>query len=346
VISFDTNQVRGKSPDGALLRMLRKVAEETGHDLVLSEMVVEEYLAHYRHEIDVAVKKVGDGIDHLRQLVPSLPGQMPSFDSVGEMAESSRRAQLAQIFQTYRTPDGAWQEALFREARRRPPAKTSWETSGSGARDVAIWLTIVDACRHSGAETYFVTKNSGDFGKDGSLRPELAQDLDERLGPNAHLFRYCTDIPDLMSHLGIEQVQAPDDDSIGSAAPVRTAIERLLADEADVFFEIVQSIPDLAAKFVYVRDGVQNLLFERLQDKVEAYRIGEGVWACARGKWAAGKDLSVAWKPEFVPSAQVRNVRVNFMVTATVVMQLDGNGAIVAADVTDRSRLVITDEQA
>ena len=70
------------------------------------------------------------------------------------------------------------------------------------------------------------------------------------------------------------------------------------------------------------------------------------MWACARGRWAGWKDFSVVWKPEFVPSDQGRSIRVDFTVNATVVMQLDQDGAIVAAEVTDRSRLVIVEEQA
>jgi hypothetical protein len=234
---------------------------------------------------------------------------------------------------------------LLREARRRPPAKTSWDNPGNGARDVAVWLTAVDACQASGVKTYFVTKNSSDFGDDGSLRAELVQDLDDLLGENAHLFCYCTDIPTLMGELGIENARRPDDSSIGSAAPVRMAIEAALTHD-QVFLEFMQGIPDSTFKFVGAFEGVQDLRFERLQDKVEAYRIGESVWACARGRWAGSKDLSVVWKPEFVPSARSRQVCVNFTVKATVVMQLNQDGEIVAAEIADRSPLVIVEDEA
>lgn len=59
--------------------MLHKVAEQTGHDLVLPEMVIEEYLAHYRRDVQVAAKKARDAIDRLRHLFPSWPGQAPSL---------------------------------------------------------------------------------------------------------------------------------------------------------------------------------------------------------------------------------------------------------------------------
>jgi hypothetical protein len=72
------------------------------HDLVLPEMVVEEYLAHYRHEVEVEVKKARDAIDNQRRLYPSWRGQAPPFGSVDEMAEEDRRNQLGQIFRTHR----------------------------------------------------------------------------------------------------------------------------------------------------------------------------------------------------------------------------------------------------
>jgi hypothetical protein len=209
---------------------------------------------------------------------------------------------------------------------------------------VAIWLTVMDACQGSSGETYFVTNNNSDFGRKGSLRPGLVQDLNDCLGKNADLFRYCPDIPTLISELGIETAPRPEDSTIGSAIPVRTALEAALADD-HVFFEFVPGISDLVAKFVGAFEGLQDLRFERLQDKVEAYRIADSVWACARGRWAGRKELMVMRKPEFVPSGQNRSIPVTFTVNATVVMKLNQEGAIIAADVTDRSRLVIMEER-
>jgi len=145
VILLDTNQLLGKSPDAPVLRMLKKVAEQAGHDLVLPEMVAEEYLAHYRHEVEDAAEKARGGIDELRRLVPRWPGDTGSLRSVEEGAEQSRRAQLADLFRIQPVPGGAWRESVIREAWRRPPAKTSWEQGkpGSGARDVAVWLTVL-----------------------------------------------------------------------------------------------------------------------------------------------------------------------------------------------------------
>jgi PIN domain len=65
VILLDTNQLLGKSPDAPSLRMLKKVAEQAGHDLVLPEIVAEEYLAHYRRDVEETTERIRAGIDKL-----------------------------------------------------------------------------------------------------------------------------------------------------------------------------------------------------------------------------------------------------------------------------------------
>lgn len=340
MISLDTNQLLGKSTDGALLHMLRKVAEQTGHDLVLPEVVVEEYMAHYAHEVELAAKKVRDGVDELRRLIPRWAADPALLRSVEEDAADLRRGKLGELFRVHPTPGGAWRESMIREASRRPPAKSSWENGkAGGARDVAIWLTVLDACQSSREATYFVTENSSDFGRNGSLRPELAKEADDRLGHDADLLRYCPGIPALMSQLGIENAQPPDDGTISSAGQVLAAIETALAGD-DVPFEFMSGIANSALKVAGGFGRVQDLRFKRLQGKVEAYRIDDGAWACARGVWEGWTSLWVLWKPELGPSASGRQVRLDFTVSATVVMQINDQGAIVAAEVTDRSRLV------
>lgn len=342
VILLDTNQVHDRSPDGPFVRMLQKIAQQTGHDLVLPEMVSEEHLARYRHEVESATVQVEKAERALHRLVPSWPVETPSADIVIKEAVDARKAQLERIFRIHPTPEGAHREALQREANRRRPAKTSWDAAGAGARDVVIWLTALDACRTGRTETYFVTENSTDFGKDGSLWPELAHDLDQHLGQDVGLFHYCPNIADLMTQLAVDRVQGPDSDSISGAASVRAAVEVALTD-GEAFMELASAIPNLTYKFVGAFEGVRDIRLDRLQGPVEAYRIGDTVWACGRGRWAGWKDFTVVWKPEFAPLARNRGVQVDFTVTATVVMQLDQSGVIVDAEVTDRSRLSVAE---
>ena len=345
MILLDTNQLLGRSPDAPVLRMLKKVADQAGHDLVLPEMVAEEYLAHYRHDVEEAAKKAGDGIEALHRLVPRWPGDAPLLRSVAESAELARCAQLGELFRIHPAPRGAWRESVMREASRRPPAKTSWEPGkpGGGARDAVVWLTVLDACARSREEAYFVTGNTSDFGKDGVLRAELAQEARERLGEDVGLLRYCPGIPALMSQLGTVSAQPPGEEEIGAAGQVTAAVEAALATD-DVPFELMSAIPSVALKVVGGFGGVQDLRLERLQGKAEAYQLGKDTWACVRAMWHGRTSLWVCWKPELGIPVAGRNVALTFTVSATVVMQLDGSGAIGAAEVTDRGRIAAVEE--
>lgn len=325
--------------------MLKKVAEQVGHDLVLPEMVAEEYLAHYRHDVQDAARKAGNGIEELHRLVPRWPGDAGLLRSVAESAELARRTQLEDLFRIHPAPSGAWREALMREASRRPPAKTSWEPGkpGGGARDVVVWLTVLDACADSRKEAYFVTSNSSDFGKDGVLRAELAKEAQERLGQEGGLLRYCPGIADLMNQLGTVSAQPPGEEEIGAADQVTAAVEAVLAAD-DVPFELMSAIPSVTLKVVGGFGGVQDLRLERLQGKVEAYQFGKDTWASVRAMWRGRTSLWVSWKPELGIAVAGRNVALSFTVSATVVMQLDGSGAITAAEVTDRGRIAAVEE--
>ena len=205
--------------------------------------------------------------------------------------------------------------------------------------------TVLDACKASGGEMHFVTANSSDFGKQGLLRLELIEELEGHLGKDTSRFRYHGNIQPLLDHLGIEHGRTPDNDSIGQADPVRKAIEAVL-DEGQAYFEFIPGIANSIAKFVGAWEGIRDLRFDHIEGKPMAYQIGGTTWASARGKWAGWKEFMVAWKPEFVPSSLPRPTRVDFTVSATVVMQLGADGSIEDAEVTDRSRLVVAGDQA
>jgi hypothetical protein len=345
VILLDTNQLLGKSLDAPVLRMLKKVAEQAGHGLVLPEMVAEEYLAHYRHDVEEAARRAGEGFEALHRLVPRWPGDARLLRSVAESAELGRRSQLGDLFRIHPAPDGAWRESVMREASRRPPAKTSWEAGkpGGGARDAVVWLTVLDACAGSREEAYFVTGNSSDFGKGGVLREELAQEVRERLGEDAGLLRYCPGIPALMSQLGTVSAQPPGEEEIGAAGQVTAAVEAALAAD-DVPFDLMSAIPSVSLKVVGGFSGVQDVRLERLQGKAEAYQLGNDTWASVRAMWHGRTSLWVCWKPELGVPVAGRKVALSFTVSATVVMQLDGSGAITAAEVTDRGRIAAVEE--
>ena len=344
VILLDTNQLLGKPPGAPLLRMLKKAAEDTGHEVVLPEMVLEEYLAHYRHDVGEAAHAARRGIRDLQRLVARWPGTADSMRSLEDSAEEGRRAEITDMFRIHPVPAGAWREAMVREARRQPPAKTSWEQLGSGARDVAVWLAVLDACAASTGQAYFVSDNSSDFGRGGALRPELDQEARGRLGAQAGMLTYCPDIPALMSHLGTAGAQVPGQDEIAAASPVTAAVAAALAEDS-AQFELMSGIPNVTLKVVGNFGEPRDIEFERLTAETEAFQVGSDTWAFARGIWRGRTSTWVCWKPELGLGAAAagRNMNVSFTVGATVIMQLDASGAVSSADVTDRGRITVTE---
>src|SRR5260370_29937094 len=144
-----------------------------------------------------------------------------------------------------------------------------------------------------------------------------------------------------MTKLGIEESDCPEATVIGASDPVLKAVEEAVTDEGPAGFEFLDGIPNLPMKFVRSVDYVNDLRFERLQGKVVAYKIGDSIWVSARGVWSGNKIMSVLWRPEYVRPTRYKDVRLDFTVGATVIMQLDDNLSVVAAEVSDRDRVSI-----
>lgn len=146
-----------------------------------------------------------------------------------------------------------------------------------------------------------------------------------------------------MSQLGTVSAQPPGEEEIGTADQVTAAVEAALAAD-DVPFDLMSAIPSVSLKVVGGFSGVQDVRLERLQGKAEAYQLGNDTWASVRAMWHGRTSLWVCWKPELGVPVAGRKVALSFTVSATVVMQLDGSGAIAAAEVTDRGRISAVEE--
>jgi uncharacterized protein YihD (DUF1040 family) len=334
VIVLDTNQLKHtQAPDGPLLTMLQKIAKETGHELTLPEFVIEEHLARYRHDVQEAYHRAVGAIRDLKTLAPYCEGTKPEVNV--EMVVQERGDRLRTIFTPLPTPGWVPREALIRETRRLPPASSSWESKGEGARDVAIWLTAVHAAKDADSDVYFVSMDQRAFGK-SDLHPQLQEELKERLGEGAARFRYCYGVEALLQQLATPYGKVPQREAIAAAEPVREAVLRSLATGSDAFFDLFGAVGLTCHGMVNTRVGTQELKLKS-PGQVVAYQVGGEIWVCARPTWRAAEDLTAAFL-DITPSRE-RKIRATFDVTTTLLMQLDGGGRIVAAEVTWRSRL-------
>src|SRR5271165_85946 len=157
MIMLDTNQLEhAQPPDGPLVAMLRTLAKLTNHGLWLPDIALEEHLAHYRRDIQAAEAQRRAAERELKRLVPYLRlPELPPFNILPAVMDRTHR--LQETFLICPTPDEAGREAVLREARRQPPATVTKDGHGAGARDVAIWLTALQACDERDEETYFVS---------------------------------------------------------------------------------------------------------------------------------------------------------------------------------------------
>lgn len=151
-------------------------------DVVVPRLVVAEY-AHLR------LQRATEATEQIRSALKKASGhlEVPPFyvPSPEETVEDliSALTDLVNVAETH--PDDA-QAALRREASRVRPAR-----DGKGARDSAIWLTVVRHHRNSDGHGVFVTTNTKDFADESrtSPHPQMIADLGDSADRFEFVFR-------------------------------------------------------------------------------------------------------------------------------------------------------------
>jgi hypothetical protein len=182
------------------------VASQIGQRIFVPEVAAKEAAAHYRRSLEEALgeyesalqslrKKFGDEFAEHEQLGPGVEQAVEAWES--------RLRDLAEILPT--RPEDAL-EGLHREISGTPPAKKRVpKKPGAGARDVAIWLTILGHHRRANEPSVFITKNKDDFASGGALKPELAGELADL----EHPITLFLSLEDFIATLGTAVDSAP-----------------------------------------------------------------------------------------------------------------------------------------
>ncbi|MFD8992716.1 PIN domain-containing protein [Streptomyces goshikiensis] len=325
MIVLDTNQLKHAAfPHGALLGMLRKIADLHGRTLALPEMVAIEHVAHYQHEVEQQHAQALRALGALAKAFDKDFSQEVRMHTPADAGEA-RRAALEKVFTILPTPDGAAAEALRREANRQPPAEQTWSTGkgevrAGGARDVAIWLTVLDAARQSDRPVWFLTQD-GDFrGSDGEdFHPVLRAEADAALANLRGSLRLLPQgIQQLLGELAEEVTPVPD------------SLEQLLhhPDVAEavinelIYGTVIQAtVPQVDYEMFHslgTRLFVDNLARSR------AYRVGEGTWISAQVRWRVARGYKPVWRSD-LPVSDVK-----FVFDTTLLVQTDGEDVLAA----------------
>lgn len=278
-IFLDTTALPFKSQTRSLaFSVIRAVANQRGHKIFVPRLVLEEAVANRQREVEDAIRDLGRAINRLRKLGAEI--EAPLLQEPAEAAEQWRRDLMAQVT-VVETPDGAPWEALVREVWRLRPAR-----EGKGARDTAIWLTVLN--KHLGLRetSYFVSHNTRDFADPqdkGRLHPELAAQCTSVEYP----LYYCHSSSALLAQLG-EKLETPltEDMLTGDDAVLSALIEYLSRPET-----LSKLLFDPSPGTLYVASPVKPTL-QRLGAH-EAYTVNNITVVVAWTHWSMDFSLGM-----------------------------------------------------
>jgi PIN domain len=237
-IYLDTNVLYGWRTFAELRRLaLSIVAAQIGQAIVLPSLVVEEAEAQYRRELESAVESFESAERAITRLFGTEYVHVEPVPWPEDQIATWRR-RLREWCEVMDIHPGDAAAALSREVVGAPPAKPRVpKKPGIGARDAAIWLTIVRHHLSRDEDGHFVTANHTDFLRGDDLKPELLADLGDAARP---IYVYA-DVDGLLARLGEPSDDKPVDvqDLKALALPaIRESLEDSLVVPLAVFSEV------------------------------------------------------------------------------------------------------------
>lgn len=334
MIVLDTNALigRGQGPSTSAT-LLRALASETGHPLAIPQEVLDEYLAKCEREIQPLIE-AGDAEKLLAQVPHWLNrsavargvggASLPTLTSVLYERRESITARPTSRFLVVPTPAGAAEEGIARERARRPPATES----GHEARDVVVWLTVVEVANGTApSNVYFVSSDKGFRGDSPKhLHPELRREAPTSL-------KFFPSVESLFDRLSCPSDPIPD---IAAHPNVLNAIEQTAIHGGhDPNHDLRRDLWDWVPQGASQSDIVTVTVSLQSEPRVASRRCGDTTFTAVDAVYR----LRIHYRPEKVESVDV-SVRLGILVTYE-------DGEFQSARVLARSgiRLYAPDEQ-
>jgi hypothetical protein len=177
VIIFDTSTLFGPGPDDPKFDLLRALKKSGQQKVAIPWMVQEELVAQRVLQHAKAHAAVISAARDLTRAAPWLREPGPRPFNRDEASDHWRKA-YRELFEVIDTSGDVARQALAREANCEKPAKGPDAKDKGGARDTAIWLSVVDYLKaHPGEEVCFVTANTRDFGDGSEFPAPMADDI-------------------------------------------------------------------------------------------------------------------------------------------------------------------------
>ncbi|MFC9916212.1 PIN domain-containing protein [Streptomyces sp. NPDC127197] len=287
MIILDTNILWPFSPDSSSADLLRAIRAAGAHEVAVPWMVMEELAAQQAIKYREKLQKAAEALESLQQVTPWELGV-----DFGDPAEDSLRdhwrRQWGAVLETIPTSNEALREAAFREMNKLAPCK---EVKGvkTGARDAAIWLSVVEYARCHPEETvYFVSANTRDFSDGRSYPSPMCDDIAGMESRFVHL----TSMDDIAS-----QFTEPAETDEALVVTILTSPE-VLAQIAKTTVNLVSTYGPISCT-TRGRLNSRPLLSTaatwspakailRSVAGIHTYRIGDHRWCTAEVRWLVG----------------------------------------------------------
>lgn len=180
------------------------VAHQLGQKVYIPAVAAREAEETYRRKLAACLDGYNSALDQLHRWFDIDSRSLEPPPSIDDALEAWK-TRLALLAETLPTDPRDAADALEREiVGRSPTKKRAPQKPGSGARDAAIWLTVLRHHKDASESGIFITKNSNDFATDGVLKTELAAEL----ANHAHPLELYLSLEQLIESLG-KSVDAP-----------------------------------------------------------------------------------------------------------------------------------------
>ncbi len=175
VLVLDTCEIhKSFQLDGPIIATFTDFCRDFGCRLVLPEVVIEEHVADFRDDLE---STAANARRYEKLSGIGAAGPRPPLESVDDLTGRYRdfvRSWVQLHGEVAAVPEGHSAEILHKLVGRKKPFKPD----RTGYADSLIWLTVLDRAK-LGHEVLFVSSNTGDFGQEGGLHPDLLEEMDQ-----------------------------------------------------------------------------------------------------------------------------------------------------------------------
>ncbi|MFI8405181.1 PIN domain-containing protein [Streptomyces sp. NPDC085463] len=179
MLILDTCAVTALPWDSTIWEMFRAVRAAGTGRIAISEMVLIELLAQRDREYRSARDKAAAAHEALWSMQFTDVDSSHVWPAVYSPEDSLQKWEdiYRQTMEVLPLTREAAVEGLRREAHRLRPARASGKTA-IGSRDAAIWMTVLEQAKAAPTcPVYFVSQNVNDFGPNGKLYPDMADEV-------------------------------------------------------------------------------------------------------------------------------------------------------------------------